>query len=125
MQHLRWPNYPIGDFTELGVHGAGATPIERVLDSAENIQVAGDETAGFYRAIRNKTANLVGDPRKRSQRGLPEPGTRLRRPSKPIRGAASQLAAGGGPCGCSYYRTRSSTSPAGWCPGTEHDGAPW
>jgi hypothetical protein len=44
-----WVGYESTDLTELRVHGAGAAPIEDLLDSDSYVRVAGDDIAGFYR----------------------------------------------------------------------------
>ena len=44
-----WVGYKSTDLTELRIHGAGATPIDELLDSDSYVQVAGDDIAGFYR----------------------------------------------------------------------------
>jgi hypothetical protein len=41
--------YRSSGITELRVHGAGATPLAKLLDSDSSDRVAGDDIAGFYR----------------------------------------------------------------------------
>lgn len=49
MKQQPWSGYEIGGLTELRIHGAGATPIDEMLDASTYVRVAGDDTAGFYR----------------------------------------------------------------------------